>query len=245
MTRYGPDCFALEARPSPALDLRDRFARQFVGAFVEIVAGMARDPVPMHLMRAERRVEPLPQVDILHRLLVGGLPAVPLPAVDPARDAAAADTGCRCERSTSARRFSASSAEIAAINSMRLLVVCASPPLISFCVPPHSRMAPQPPGPGLPEQAPSVWMTTCGSRPSAALTPRARSAEAVVARIRRALVKAQLADIFERVLRLHQRAGRHVEPVDEPRQQKAQRGAARTAAAAPRIPRRESARTCR
>ena len=35
--------------------------------------------------RAERRIEPLPQVDVLHRLLVGGAPAVPLPAVDPGR----------------------------------------------------------------------------------------------------------------------------------------------------------------
>ena len=35
----------------------------------------------------ERGIEPLPQIDVLDRLLVGGAPAVPLPAVDPAGDA--------------------------------------------------------------------------------------------------------------------------------------------------------------
>ncbi len=64
--------------------------------------------------------------------------------------------------------FSASSAEIAAINSMRLLVVWASPPFNSFSTSPKRRIAPQPPGPGFPEQAPSVKMITCGL----SLTPR-------------------------------------------------------------------------
>ena len=40
-------------------------------------------------------------------------------------------------------------------------------------------------------------------------------------------MEAQLAEIFERVLRPHHRAGRHVEPVDEARQQEAQSRAAR------------------
>jgi hypothetical protein len=48
------------------------------------MAGMALDPVPAHLMGLQRGIEALPQVDVLHRLLVGGLPAVLLPAVDPA-----------------------------------------------------------------------------------------------------------------------------------------------------------------
>ena len=39
--------------------------------------------------RVGGRVEPLPEVDVLDRLPVGGLPAVPLPALDPAGDAAA------------------------------------------------------------------------------------------------------------------------------------------------------------
>ena len=54
-----------------------------------------------------------------------------------------------------------------------------------------------------------------------------RSIDAVVARARDRLVEAQLAMILQRVLRLHQGAGRHVEPVDQPRQQEAQRRAAR------------------
>src|SRR5215510_5624671 len=53
-------------------------------------------------------------------------------------------------------RLRACKAEIAARSSMRLLVVWGSPPLSSFWRSPKARMAPQPPGPGLPEQAPSV-----------------------------------------------------------------------------------------
>jgi hypothetical protein len=45
---------------------------------------------------------------------------------------------------------------IAAIISMRLLVVCASPPETSFSTPPNRSSAAQPPGPGFPAQAPSV-----------------------------------------------------------------------------------------
>jgi hypothetical protein len=58
--------------------------------------------------------------------------------------------------STRHGRVSASAAAIAAISSMRLLVVLSSPPLSSFSCPPNIRMAAQPPGPGFPEQAPSV-----------------------------------------------------------------------------------------
>ena len=66
---------------------RDALARQLVGALVLVVAGVALDPVPAHLMLVQRGVQPLPEVDILDRLLVGGPPAVPLPAMDPAGDA--------------------------------------------------------------------------------------------------------------------------------------------------------------
>ena len=52
--------------------------------------------------------------------------------------------------------FSACSARMTAVSSMRLLVVFCSPPESSFSCPIYSRMAPQPPGPGLPEHAPSV-----------------------------------------------------------------------------------------
>src|SRR5713226_8562869 len=143
--------------------------------------------------------------------------------------------------STRQGRLSASSAAIAAISSMRLLVVCASPPLSSFWWSPKASTAPQPPGPGLPEQAPSVWTTTCGSlmaRDPAGKLARRRSrvdfaaaetcssVDPVVTHAGHRLVEAELAVIFQRVLRPHQRARRHVEPVDQPRQQKAQGRAA-------------------
>src|SRR5258706_8127608 len=43
---------------------------------------------------------------------------------------------------------------------MRLLVVAASPPHSSFSLPSTRRIAPQPPAPGLPRQAPSVKTST-------------------------------------------------------------------------------------
>ena len=52
--------------------------------------------------------------------------------------------------------WSDSSAWAAASSSIRLLVVAGSAPQISFSLPFHVRTAPQPPGPGLPEHAPSV-----------------------------------------------------------------------------------------
>ena len=58
--------------------------------------------------------------------------------------------------STTHGSFKSASARSTAVISMRLFVVLASPPEISFSTPFHSRIAPQPPGPGLPLQAPSV-----------------------------------------------------------------------------------------
>src|SRR4051794_41393107 len=48
------------------------------------------------------------------------------------------------------------------ISSIRLLVVSGSPPESSRSWPFQRRMAPQPPGPGLPEQAPSVQISMRG-----------------------------------------------------------------------------------
>src|SRR3954447_12595376 len=62
---------------------------------------------------------------------------------------------------TSHGRFSASRARIAASSSIRLLVVKDSPPDNSFSRTPERITAPQPPGPGLPLQAPSVKISTC------------------------------------------------------------------------------------
>ena len=52
--------------------------------------------------------------------------------------------------------LSAESASMAAVSSMRLLVVMGSPPDISRSMPRYTKIAPQPPLPGLPRQAPSV-----------------------------------------------------------------------------------------
>src|SRR5574343_476681 len=54
-------------------------------------------------------------------------------------------------------------ARMAAVSSMRLLVVSFSPPHSSFSCGPRRRIAPQPPGPGLPLQAPSVKISTVSS----------------------------------------------------------------------------------
>src|SRR2546427_8740404 len=60
---------------------------QCVGALVARVAGMAADPAPLHMVQVAQRVEPLPQLGVLHRLAVRRLPATLLPAVDPLGDA--------------------------------------------------------------------------------------------------------------------------------------------------------------
>ena len=88
---------------------------------------------------------------------------------------------------------------------------------------PCRRIAPQPPGPGLPLQAPSVNISTSGLLLTAR-SPRVDSDAAM---------EAQLGEIFLRILALHQGVGRRVHPVVEPRQQEAQRRAARQQSAAP------------
>src|SRR3954468_8591122 len=64
-------------------------------------------------------------------------------------------------RTISQGRFVAWSARMATSISMRLLVVRGSPPDSSFSRAPARTIAPQPPGPGLPLQAPSVKISTC------------------------------------------------------------------------------------
>src|SRR5690349_17796567 len=57
-----------------------------VGPFVLRVAGVALYPMPFHMMGSIQGVELLPQVDVLHRLLVRRLPTLAFPALDPLRD---------------------------------------------------------------------------------------------------------------------------------------------------------------
>src|ERR1700676_3264845 len=61
-------------------DIGDTLAGQLIGAFIEVVARVAAHPVPMDGVAINRRIEALPQIGVLHRLLVGGLPAVAFPA---------------------------------------------------------------------------------------------------------------------------------------------------------------------
>jgi hypothetical protein len=60
---------------------------QRVGTFVAGIPGMSPHPAPRDLMLAGKLGEPLPEVGILHRLPVGGAPAVAPPVADPLGDA--------------------------------------------------------------------------------------------------------------------------------------------------------------
>ena len=80
--------------------------------------------------------------------------------------------------------------------------------------PPARRIAAQPPGPGFPEQAPSVKISTRGW------------SQAVLRGAFDLQVKAQPLGVIARVLGAHQGGGIAVYPVVKPRQKKAQRGAA-------------------
>src|SRR3954447_17288322 len=73
---------------SPTL-FGDAGPRDSVGPLVFRMAGMAAHPFPSDDVAGRSSVEPLPQIDILDRLLVGGQPAAPLPAVYPFGDAVA------------------------------------------------------------------------------------------------------------------------------------------------------------
>src|SRR5215217_3192326 len=86
-------------------------------------------------------------------------------------------------------RFSASSALIAAVSSIRLLVVAGSPPESSRSTSPYFRIAAQPPGPGFGLQPPSVQISTaCRSSGAKGGRPLGQREEA------------QLAQVFQRVL---------------------------------------------
>src|SRR5512135_101153 len=51
------------------------------------MAGVTLDPMPFDLVAAGQPVQFLPQIDVLHRLALRGLPTALLPAVDPLADA--------------------------------------------------------------------------------------------------------------------------------------------------------------
>src|SRR5438094_559622 len=51
------------------------------------MSGVAPDPVPGDAVRSSETIELLPQIHVLHRFLVGGAPAAPLPVGQPFADA--------------------------------------------------------------------------------------------------------------------------------------------------------------
>src|SRR3546814_2690623 len=115
---------------------------------------------------------------------------------------------------------------MAAVSSMRLLVVAGLAPLISSSLLPNRSRAAQPPGPGLPRQAPSVKISTRspGSPLISAMT--ASALDAIGGRAAHLAMEFQLLPVFQRVLWLDHGAGHLVEPVIPPGQQKAQGRAA-------------------
>src|SRR5215469_17094645 len=100
------------------------------------------------------------------------------------------------------------------MSSMRLLVVAGSPPESSRSrlepfEPAKRRIAAQPPGPGLPLQAPSVKISTCG------LSVTTRRSQSVILERCHAAVEAELRQVLLRVLAFDQGVGRCVHPVVE------------------------------
>src|SRR5262249_32998694 len=82
-------CSAVRSRRSDRARFLYAAAGEGVGALVLGMAGMPAHPQPLHLMPLDRPLQALPQVDVLDRLLVGGLPALALPARQPFGDAVA------------------------------------------------------------------------------------------------------------------------------------------------------------
>ena len=66
-----------------------RGAGKCIDSVVLGMAAVAFDPVPLDSVRRCRGDEFLPQLGILDRLLIRGAPPIPLPVVDPPRNAVA------------------------------------------------------------------------------------------------------------------------------------------------------------
>src|SRR3954469_11425658 len=101
-------------------------------------------------------------------------------------------------------RLSALRPSITPRSSMRLFVVCGSPPESSRRCSPLTRMTAQPPGPGLPETAPSGTSSTSG--PAAAAASGIRDLEHELAVLLAGLEPAlSVAHVLERPHRVDQR----------------------------------------
>src|SRR5215218_11361811 len=95
-------------------------------------------------------------------------------------------------------RFSASNPAAAAVSSIRLLVVSGSNPDSSFSTPRNTRIAAQPPGPGLGLQPPSVQIST--TWPGSGGRETTTSSDAIGMLVPRAQVEPQAAQVFQRIL---------------------------------------------
>ena len=123
------------------------------------MTAMPLDPVPLDVVHGCKLVQPFPEVTILHGLFSRRAPAVTLPVRQPLRDAQPKILRV-CGEAYLRRLFSCARPSMAAISSMRLLVVWRSAPLTSFSASLCFSNAAQPPGPGFPRQAPSVKIST-------------------------------------------------------------------------------------
>src|SRR5437867_8401660 len=66
---------------------RDAAVGELVGAVIAWCIGVPTNPVPLDVVFLRESVQFLPQVGILHRLALSGLPAIFFPDVDPSLDA--------------------------------------------------------------------------------------------------------------------------------------------------------------
>ena len=117
---------------------------------------MALDPVEVDFVIIAQVQQPAPQVGIKGGFLSAlTQPLARQPLAQPFSRASM--TYLESDQSSTIQGSrSASKAAMTPVSSIRLLVVWASPPESSFLNDPYIKIAPQPPGPGLPEQAPSV-----------------------------------------------------------------------------------------
>ena len=139
-------------------------AGERVDAVVLGMAAVALDPMPFDPVRRGGVDQLLPQLGILDRLLVRRAPAVAPPVVDPAGDSVADVDAVGVELRPGTGASAPRAPWIAAISSMRLLVVSGSPPdELALLVAHAQQHAPSRPGPGLPRHAPSVNISTSGS----------------------------------------------------------------------------------
>lgn len=109
---------------------------KLIAAVIEFVLGVALDPVAADLMRIAQLQKLCPEVGVERRLFIGLFH--PLRRQDTAQPLLSASmTYFESEYSSTMHgSLSARSAEITPVSSMRLFVVCFSPPDISFFAPP-------------------------------------------------------------------------------------------------------------